>query len=89
MGRLTDFQISDCFVSSMMTVHDEYKNYQKYFYLHFVEFQEFICRAAMIGFKDQQENVDQKVFYLLQILWDNMNDISEWTDQSIPLVKPN
>ena len=64
LAKLTEFQILECFVASMMTIYDEYKDHKKYFYLNFVEFQEMICRIALITY-DEQETVDHKVFNLL------------------------
>jgi len=37
---------------SMMSILDEFKHERKYFYLLFVEFQEMICRASIVGFDD-------------------------------------
>ena len=37
-----------------MTVVNEFKYGEKYLYLYFVEFQEMVCRAAIVGF-DQED----------------------------------
>lgn len=49
---------------SMMTVLNEHVKTEKYSYLVYIEFQEMICRAAIIGFEDQ-DTVEFKVFWLL------------------------
>ena len=45
-------QIETIYMYSMMSILDEFKHERKYFYLLFVEFQEMICRASIVGFDD-------------------------------------
>lgn len=78
----------ECFINSQMTVHDEYKNSSKYFYLKFVEFQEMFCRIAMLGFLEK-DTVDFKVYYLFELVWEHMYQLDLWTPKSMPLARPN
>lgn len=66
---VTEKIIFDCFVFSMMTVLDEYKNMNKYNYLVFVEFQELICRLALTCFKEY-DTVEWKVCWLLDFIFE-------------------
>lgn len=53
-----------------MSVIDEFKFEKKYFYLLFVEFQEMICRASIIGFEDNlQDTIEYKVYRFLEYIW--------------------
>ena len=63
--------VKQSFVLSQMTIINEDKNMEKYYYLVFVEFQEMICRLAHYAFKDI-ETIQYKVYYFLKILWDYM-----------------
>jgi hypothetical protein len=61
----------------MMTVLNEQKNYLKYNYLVFVEFQEFICRLAFIGLKEL-DTIEWKVFYFLEMIYDRYCKLGIW-----------
>jgi hypothetical protein len=55
-------QIETIFMYSMMSVIDEFKFEKKYSYLLFVEFQEMVCRASIIGFEDNlKDTIEYKV----------------------------
>ena len=59
------------YMYSMMSILDEFKHERKYFYQLFVEFQEMICRASIVGFDDSmQDTIEFKVYRLLDYIWE-------------------
>jgi hypothetical protein len=42
---------------------------KKYFYLAYNEFLEFIARISIKIFSDEHKNLDHKVFYLIELLF--------------------
>ena len=69
----------------MMTIIDENKNMNKYNYLLFVEFLEMLCRLALILFKEH-DTVENKVFYLLKIIYDHQYEKGKWNPKKEVLV---
>ena len=67
--KLSPIQIEECFILSQMTVVDEVENMEKYEYVYFVEWLEFICRIAIVGIT-MQDALEYKVQLLLEILFD-------------------
>ena len=62
------------FVYSLEIIVDEVKDYRKYFYLTFTEFVEYLCRIALILYKDVKgpnDKLEYKVNQLLKIMWEN------------------
>jgi hypothetical protein len=54
-----------------MSVIDEFKHEKKYSYLLFVEFQEMICRASIVGFDGQMiDTIEFMVYNFLDYLWE-------------------
>lgn len=88
MQTLSPSVVFECFINSTMTIHDEYKHDYKYHYLKFVEFQEMVCRIAMLGF-EEQDTVDFKVYFLLEHVWEYMYQLDIWTPETMPLARPN
>ena len=78
--------MDECFTHSLMTVHNEQKHAQKYHYLHYVEFQELVCRVALAGVEGS-DPVEVKVFTLCQIMWEYMYKSGLWTLSSHPLAR--
>ena len=60
--------INENFIYSQMTVLNEYKNMNKYFYLVFVEFQELVCRLAIVC-QSEVDTVEWKVFIFLDMIF--------------------
>ena len=88
MLQITPKIIEECFVFSLMTVYNEKLNSRKYTYQIFVEFQEMFCRIAYIGFLEQ-DNVEFKVFWLMQYYWEDSVKKGLWDEERYPLVKVN
>ena len=71
-----------------MTVLNERQNFLKYNYLVFVEFQELICRLALIGL-NELDTVEWKVFYLLDLIFDRYYKLGIWDPENRKIVKIN
>lgn len=64
---------------SMMSVIDEFKHEKKYSYLLFVEFQEMICRASIVGFDGLMfDTIEFMVYYFLDYLWEYQYSKGFW-----------
>ena len=74
---LTNNDVEQAFIFSLMTVRDEQKNLGKYYYLTYIEFIEMMCRLALEGamFK---EPVEYKVNFLLNIIYEKMYADHTW-----------
>jgi len=72
-----------------MTIINESTQEAKYSYLEFVEFQEMLCRVAILGFDDIYA-VEFKVFMFIDLIWDYMiNGINKWKPETYPLICVN
>lgn len=76
--------IDDCFIFSMMTVLNEDDHMNKYQHLNFVEFQEMLCRIAIVSNKAALVIAD-KVYRWLEILYNQRYEQDVWTAEDVPL----
>ena len=77
--------IRECFLFSQMTVQDESRQSDKYHYLHFGEFLEFLCHFAL-EFVKCQETIEQRVYYVMEAVY-RREDIL--TSEQAALVSPD
>lgn len=67
------YNLKRVFIYSMMTVLNETTNFKKYDTLKYVEFLEMLCRVAIVTSEpDSTETVEQKLFNLLDNLFDKL-----------------
>jgi len=60
--KISKKEIETIYYYSQMTVVNEFKYGEKYLYLYFIEFQEMVCRAAIVGSDyEDQDTIEFKV----------------------------
>ena len=73
-------KIDECFIASQMTILNEARDAKKYDYLTYVEFQEMLCRIAIVGLDPDEvpEPVAWKVQHVMEFIWDMYQERGIW-----------
>lgn len=58
---LDNVTLHGCFIYSLQVITDDISDTSKYWYLTYFEYLEYICRIALINFKDRKGEKDGKI----------------------------